>query len=83
MGELFAEDHNFFSHEAREFTGPEQFSKGMQILYAIVFKLFSGKLFAKAASPGDAPSLLMQGPGHRKISERGASWNFEEPQLQS
>ncbi len=66
MGELFAEDHNFFSHEAREFTGPEQFSKGMQILYAIVFKLFSGKLFAKAAKPWGCTEPLDARPWTQK-----------------
>lgn len=62
MGRVFAEKKNFFNEEAKAFTGPEFFSKGMQLLLQIMFKTFAKSSFKKAAKSWGCTKPLMDRP---------------------
>lgn len=49
MGRVFAEKSGFDNEEARAFTGPEVFSKGMQVLLQFMFHTFAKGSFKKVA----------------------------------
>lgn len=62
MGRLFAEKTEFFNEEAKSFTGPEVFPKGIQILLQIMFKTIAKRYFTKAAKSWGCRAPLMDSP---------------------
>lgn len=62
MGRLFAHKNGFDNDEAREFTGPESFSKGMQVFFQIMFKTFAKIKYKKAAKSWGCIKPLMYRP---------------------
>lgn len=49
MGEVFSKKGDFFSNEAKEFTGPERFSKMQRIIFTLFFKTVSKVMFKRMA----------------------------------
>lgn len=62
MGKVFAEKLGFDNEEARAFTGPEEFSKPMQMLLQFMFKTFAKRSFKKAAKSWGCTRPIMDRP---------------------
>lgn len=62
MGRVFAEKSGFDNEEARAFTGPEVFSKSMQILLQLMFRTFAKRSFKKVAKSWGCTRPIMDRP---------------------
>lgn len=62
MGSVFAEKLSFDNEEARAFTGPEVFSKSVQVLLQFMFHTFAKGSFKKAAKSWGCTKSLMDRP---------------------
>lgn len=62
MGRVFAQKSGFDNEEARAFTGPEVFSKSMQILLQLMFKTFAKCSFKNVAKSWECTRPITDRP---------------------
>lgn len=62
MGRVFAEKSGFDNEEAKAFTGPEVFSKSVQVLLQFMFHTFAKHSFRKVAKSWGCTKPLMDRP---------------------